>query len=72
MRIWSSNYDPLRKIFFNLAALQLGVQIVAANTQTQDDISNHILKALFIKGLNKTSGYRLKPNFLQVSQNESS
>jgi hypothetical protein len=42
------------------AALQLGVQIVAVNTQTQDDINHHILKAFFMKGFNKTTGFRLK------------
>lgn len=47
-----------------LASLQLGVQIVAINTQTQDDINHHILKSFFIKGSNKTTGYRLKSNTL--------
>lgn len=42
------------------AALQIGVQIVAINTQTKDDVNHHILKAFFFKGMNKTTGYRLK------------
>lgn len=46
--------------FLFLAALQLGIQIVAINTQTQDDVNHHILKAFFMKGMNKTPGYRKK------------
>lgn len=58
MRIDSSNYDPLRNYFINLASLQLGVQIVAVNTQKYNDVNVHILKAFFMKGINRVAGYR--------------
>ncbi len=50
-RILSTNYDPL-------PALQLGVQIIAVNTQSKDDVNSQILKSFFTKGINKTTGYR--------------
>lgn len=56
--------------FLFLAALQLGVQIVAINTQTQDDVNHHILKAFFMKGMNKTPGYRNKCESLLKDENK--
>jgi hypothetical protein len=41
--------------------MEMGAQIIALNTQNPD-YSTHLMKKFFMKGFNKTAGYRSRPN----------
>lgn len=60
-RVDSSNYNPIRISNNILAVLQMGVQIIALNTQSTDPYTL-MMKRFFDKGKSKAAGYRLKSN----------
>ena len=59
-RINSTNYNPMRTYVIIWAALEMGIQILALNTQTVD-YPTCLLNRFFEKGNKGVIGYREKP-----------
>lgn len=46
--------------------MELGVQIIAMNTQKQNDVYNNLMRSFFMKGKNYTTGYREKNLHIEI------